>query len=334
MNGDQPSAGFDPGETSSFDQISRDVAAFEGLLNRLGITIAIGSPLERMAFDLLDLKRKQHELHTLDAVRDIRIDYRPALGLYDIVRRIIDLQNVPGFSVLIDHLRLLNRGTVAQNVTARTDQVSAKIFELLVGLICLKVGTDVEMDHPVTSYGDNPDILVTVNGQRWGFACKVLSGNSPLTFFDRLEEGIDQIERSPATKGCVVFNMKNQIDHDRTWPLLNETEYRSGAETPTFGAWRNVDNVVALLLELGETRQAELVKANSPLLVDQLFAGKKAIPGALLFLQTATAVQSNEIPSRPVMTTAGVFQLLNLGAISGADWLVLNSLNDAMHHRH
>ena len=157
--------------------------------------------------------------------------------------------------------------------------------------------------------------------------------NSPLTVFERLEEGIRQIENSEADKGCVVFNWKNKIDHDKTWPLLNEMDYRAGKAEPWFVAWPRKEDALQMLLSLGCKEHEELLKANSNEETEALFVGKKAIPGALLFLQTATSVQSHDFPPRPMMTTLGVFILMDLFGVSAADWATLDSLNDAMHHR-
>jgi hypothetical protein len=333
MNGEpQLPGGFDPRDLSSFSEIGAQVEEFERILRRYGLEIAPGSSLEDMALSLIDLVRKRKEPHTLDPMRDIRIDYRPALGLHDLMRKVVDLQNDPSFPSFIGHLGLLNKGTVAQNIVARTDQNSRKIFELLIGLIAAKVGTDVKMDPIKNSKGDNPDVLVTINGVRWGFACKVLSGDSPLTLFERLEEGIRQIRDSEAEKGCVVFNLKNKIDHDKTWPLVNEAEYRGGQE-PEFGAWRQKEAPAEILLELGCQQQEELIRVNSNAQTAALFAGQRTIPGALLFLQTATSVQTLDVPPRPMMTTLGVFMLMDLFGVSAADKATLDRFNDAMHHR-
>ena len=334
MNGDPPcSGGFDPHDLTSFSELRAQVEELERILERYSIKIVPGSSLEDMALSLLDLERKRKEPETLESMRDIRIDYRAALGLHDLMRKIVGLQNDPSFPAFIEHLKLLNVGTVAQNIEARIDQNSAKIFELLIGLIAAKTGKDVKMDHPERPRGDNPDVLVTLNGVRWGFACKVLSGNSPLTVFERLEEGIRQIENSEAEKGCVVFNLKNKIDHDRTWPVLNEAEYRAGKAEPLFGAWRRKEDALQLLLSLGCKEHEELLRVNSNEETEALFVGKKAIPGGLLFLQTATSVQSNGLSPHPMMTTLGAFILMNLFGVSSADWATLDGLNDAMHHR-
>jgi hypothetical protein len=325
VNGDLPSErDLDPRDVWPFQQVRRETAEFESILARHGITIRAGSPLEGMCLSLLDVEQRSRG----DTMEDLRVAYRPAFGLYDLVRRVVRLRDHPEFTVLLDHLRLLNTGTIAQNIFAATDQVAAKIFELLIGLICLEVGAQTALDHPLTSYGDNPDILTTIEGRRWGFACKVLSGRSPITVFDRIEEGIHQIQVSPAEIGAVIINLKNVIDHDQMWPLLNAADYAAGRDTPTYASWPSYDGPLALLRQTALTCQRQLISTNGRENVRSLFTGRKSIPGVILFLQTTTSVQLAEGPANTVL---GLFYLMHEG-VRREDSVVLDKLNDAMHH--
>jgi hypothetical protein len=77
--------------------------------------------------------------------------------------------------------------------------------------------------------------------------------------------------------------------------------------------------------------QKQLVRINGGKNVLALFAGKKSIPGAIQFLQTTTGLQFQE---GPVNTVLGLFELMMMNPhISPAEAIVLNKLNDAMHHR-
>jgi hypothetical protein len=319
-------ADFDERDTISFEQIQRETKEFEAILKRFKIEIKAGSPLEHMCFSLLELVQRKST--TEDTMQDLRVEYRPAFGLHDLIRRIVRLHDRPDFPVLVDHLRLLNTGTVAQNVVAPTDQVAAKIFELFIGLVCLEIGAGTQLDGPVLSYGDNPDILTRLDGRLWGFACKVLSGRSPKTMFDRLREGIDQIENSPAEIGCVIINLKNQIDHDKTWPLLNAEEYAAGTDTPTYGSWTDKSKAFDVIGEHARRCHKDFIEANGGDNVRNLLIGKKSIPGAVLFLQTVAAIQFVEGPVNSVLR---YFYVMN-EEVSRADREVLDRLNDAMHH--
>jgi hypothetical protein len=319
-----------PRAFTSFEEVSREVEEFEQVLASNGITIVPGSALEAMAYHLLELQRRRANPHTIDPWEDIRQAFRPALGLHDLIRRILRVRRSPDFPRLLPHLRLLNRGTVAQNVSAPTDQVSAKIFELLIALVAIETGANVTLDDPDHSAGDNPDVLVTFAGKRWGFACKVLGGTSPLTLYDRLEEGIRQIGDSEAEIGCVVFSMKNQIDHDLTWPLMNPVEYRKRLETPTFGAWRNSDDAHQQFLALAAQRHEQLLEVNSTAATEALFLGKKTIPAALLVFQSATSIR---LPVGPTFTFIGCLVLMDLFGVAEGDRRVFEELNLAFQHR-
>jgi hypothetical protein len=319
-------ADLDKRDRIDFEQIKSETEEFERVLRRFNIQIVAGSPLERMCFSLLDLVSGKYTIG--DTMEDLRIPYRPAFGLHDLIRRIVRLQNRPDFPVLADHLRLLNTGTVAQNITAPTDQVAAKIFELLVGLVSVEIGTETQLDGPIHSYGDNPDILTRLDGRLWGFACKVLSGRSPKTMFDRLKEGIAQIEKSPAEVGCVIINLKNQIDHEKTWPLLNAEKYAARTETPTYGSWGDYRAPVELLRNHAREVHADFIADNRAENVRQLLIGKKSVPGALLYLQTATSVQFVEGPTNTVLR----FCYLMDEEVSDADRATLDRVNDAIQH--
>jgi len=172
--------------------------------------------------------------------------------------------------------------------------------------------------------------LITLDGRRWGFACKVLFGSSAITMFDRLEDGVRQIDRSPAEVGCTIINLKNQIDHDETWPMANPNEYKKGIKTPTFGAWRSIEYPRDILRALADYRHDDLVAANGDAAIESLFSKSKSIAGALLFLQTATALAS---PLGPVNSTIGIFNLMYFGKIDATTVATVDRLNNAMHHR-
>ncbi|MCG3148284.1 MAG: hypothetical protein PCFJNLEI_01727 [Verrucomicrobiae bacterium] len=305
------------------------IRQFEDVLKARGIVIAPGSHLERICIRIMDWERQRKGLEPINLMEDVRKPWSEALGLWDLVRHITDLSSHPGFDALIPHLALLNKGSAPQNVVALQDEASNKVFELLIGLISLRVGKDVSTDDPNHSKGDNPDVIVTLEEKRWGLACKVLNGFSPLTMFERLEEGVNQIENSPKVEtGCVVFNLKNVLDHNLLWPILNLDQFRSG-KLPYFAAWPSLDCPLSVLLEVAGQKHRDLVEVNTEPELRKLFHGKKATPGALLFLQTGTALRTSV---GPLMTSVGVFVYMDLFE-TGQCPKALNLLNYAMHHR-
>ena len=148
--------------------------------------------------------------------------------------------------------------------------------------------------------------------------------------FERLEDGVRQIDDSPAQIGCTIINLKNQIDHEDTWILAKPEQYAEHADTPTFGAWRDVKDPRDILLALAKRRHEELVSVNGEPAIASLFTNTKSIPGALLFLQTATALAS---ACGPINATVGIFSLMILGEMAPGVLATLDRLNNAMHHR-
>jgi hypothetical protein len=71
----------------------------------------------------------------------------------------------------------MNDGGFLQNLKAGakegTDQITAKMFELLIAMAAMDVGKDLELDHPENPKGDNPDVIVTIGGVRWAFTTRL-----------------------------------------------------------------------------------------------------------------------------------------------------------------
>jgi hypothetical protein len=85
-------------------------------------------------------------------------------------------------------------------------------------------------------------VIVTIGGVRWAFACKMMMGVSPVSLFDRIEDGVEQIDRvatpkGPVQRGVVVISLKNRFDHNEFWPILNSEQY-AGANHHFLGSNR------------------------------------------------------------------------------------------------
>ncbi|NJN70820.1 MAG: hypothetical protein HC801_11450, partial [Nitrospira sp.] len=174
-----------------------------------------------------------------------RHEFREALGIWVFLRQIVRLKDHVCFPQFVPHLEILNKGTVVQNTRLPVCQEATnKIFELLFALALLDLSDEVVLDHPSLANGDNPDVLATIDGQCWGFACKTIYGLSGKTFYDNLKKGVEQIEAAPkAQVGTVVMNFRNIISHDKCWPIDNEAEYSNGAE-PRFAAFDRPEEFV------------------------------------------------------------------------------------------
>lgn len=286
------------GQVASYAELEQLVYAFEEVLKQFGIPIQPGSELDKACCSVFDVKNKNQNAYICDPQEDIRHVFREVLGIWLFLRQIVRLQGRVSFSTFVPHLALLNNGTVVQNSHVRVCQETTnKIFELLFALALLDLSDDVVLDHPFSAKGDNPDVLATIDGQCWGFACKTIYGSSGKTFFDRLEEGVEQIEAAPkAQVGTVVMNFRNIISHEKCWPILNEAEYRNGAE-PIFAAYNQPEEFVRERIEEAVTQKHDQVVAEIGLPeIMKLFVGKKALPGYLAYCPTCTGNNTSQGP--------------------------------------
>ena len=317
------------GQVVSYEELQVLVEKFERILKRHGVAIQPGSDLEAACLSVVEVLAKNRQPELRNDREDVRTVLTEVLGIWSLLTKIVRLQSHPLFGKFVPHLELLNKGAVVQNKQLRTsDEASNKIFELLFALVLLDVGSDLVLDHPSLAEGDNPDILVTIDGLRWGFACKTVYGQPEKTFFDNLKKGVAQIECSDASVGCVVVNFRNLLDHDAYWPVMNPVEHRNGA-VPVFGAYYD-PLVIGSLLNDQVTRKRDQVREQiGEENVLNIFAGKKSIPGFLAFCQTRA---SKVTPAGPVSTAISALVLANFANVQ-RHLPVFKKINLALHER-
>jgi hypothetical protein len=288
----------------TFEAAEKLVFEFEGLLQAQGITIAPGSELSRGCELLMELKER-HKNPRDEPWATLRADLQLAVGTLQIVRHVIRSRASTGFQQLVPHLKLLSEGSVAQNVASdREDDVSNKILELLVACGLVDRVTDLELDDPVKSSGGrNPDVLCRFDGPTWGFACKAIHGDAPMTLFGNLEKGVNQIEASAAETGIVVFNFKNRLPHAEIFPGLSE------GKDPVLFAYRDVDAAVWKLQTWVRKRFEAMVAEVTPDELWKFLRPKKALPGALVVVETGVGAVTDK---GPLPTLLGFLQLIPL----------------------
>jgi len=315
---------------TSFSEAARLVDRFERILRSHGIEIVTGSDLESVCLDILELEYFRLGESQLDPMTDIRPLLGQAAGWIDFLKLLIRGHNENRLADFVPHLQLLN---TAREVTQNTrlpvsDEASNKIFELFVALTFGPIGTNLLLDDPQNARGDNPDVLVDIQGRRWGFACKVINGTSPLTLFERFAEGIEQIERSPAETGFVFFNFKNLIDHRLAWPITNEDEFAREEAEPEFGAWMDETPVLRQFSELINDCLQDFVDSNGLENVLQLIDGRPSMPGAAVYMATASAIQSSTGPLPTLIGQVGIMRIREFPA-HGEN--VLKLFNQVLH---
>ncbi|MFO0570168.1 MAG: hypothetical protein U0263_31280 [Polyangiaceae bacterium] len=326
------------GKVTSLADAEKASDAFELLLRGLGVDLVKGGELERLHLVLKQLADWHRGDGAPPTGRDLRKEFRELAGITQIIDLALRLPaaSLPQFK---KHFDLLNVGTPLQNVQApRNDPSGDKVLELLVGLAAVKMGATVTLDDPDNAKGDNPDVLATYANEVWGFACKVPSGDAPATLFERVQDGIEQIERSAATCGLVVLNFKNRFDHDAAMPVLGKDDDGD----LQLGVRRDHAALVDDLKKFNVERIRAMAEYATPPEMAKLFANRRALPALMVISQTTAGVR---LPAAvapagragaPVPTRVGFVHLIYLTQ-SAADEArvkaaepVLRALNDAL----
>jgi hypothetical protein len=134
---------------------------FLDLLSRLGIDPQLGSGIESELLSITALLEvaKNPEL-VQDEARRASI-LRTAVGIQDLAAKVLAVEGLPEFPNFLEHLKLISDtrypvASLAQNATSPyNDDTGRKIAELYLGCLAASVGTNVRLDHPSNSVGDN-----------------------------------------------------------------------------------------------------------------------------------------------------------------------------------
>jgi hypothetical protein len=317
-------------DTYTFAHAQNLVMRFERLLVGIGIKIRPGSVLEQLCLNTIDLceKHEHPELRPADSV-DVRPSYRGMVGLFDLLVKLVSCEGHPSFPRLGPHLRLLNEGNPLQSVsTSVLDQENNKLFELYVAALCVGIPVDdVVLDDPNSSRGDNPDVLATYEGTRWGLACKALHSSAPKTIMDNIRKAIDQIERSGADTGFPVLSAKNIIAHDEIWPARPETKLTGDpSDALIFFSFPTIHEPAHMLGIYAARIRDELVREFGRDELLAAFAGRKTQPACLLYLPSATSVMRD---GQPVTARLNVLDVLPIRGLEPAPLKFIQ----ALHHR-
>ncbi|MBE0545284.1 MAG: hypothetical protein IH623_28430, partial [Verrucomicrobia bacterium] len=112
---------------------------------------------------------------------------------------------------------------------------SRKTIELMIGLAALNTFDEVFLEDPEESNSKdpNPDIIIRSTSENFGIACKSLNSLNRVNLRERIEEGLEQIDRAIACgkidkrRGIVLLDISPLLNHDalyipsknRVWPL-------------------------------------------------------------------------------------------------------------------
>jgi hypothetical protein len=224
--------------------------------------------------DLLDIWRNPERIRQMQQNGSV---IRQAAGIHDLAAKVLSAEKLPDFRSFEAHLKLIAEAqaftTISQNnVADGRDDISRKMAELYVGCLAIHCGSQVLLDDPKGAKGDNPNVMLTYDTQRWSLGIKTLvSARHGQTIFENIERAAQQITASAAQRGLVLINAKNVIDHDRLW-------------TPAHAFADENEATEALRAELRSI--AELADHNRPSSDwDRVFSGK-AVPPVLFMGQS------------------------------------------------
>ncbi len=207
---DENSEKFLTGKLTSFASADQSCERFKALLERLGVNIVSGGELHQLFSVIHQMADWHNQIGKPPDGVDLRIQFRKMVGLTHLMDLALSLPEEQ-LTPFAGHFELLNKGSPLQNIPAlANDPSSDKVFELLVGLAAVRAGALVSLDDPHHPKGDNPDVIARFANDCWGFACKSVSGDAPATLFERVEDGVRQIEASEVSRGFVTVNFKNR----------------------------------------------------------------------------------------------------------------------------
>ena len=277
------------------DDLLRSLETFDRVIrSRCSVNLFDGESASEAVHHLLDLLSAFKKELPEDATIDLRPGCRVAVGLGDMAKKTEYVSGHPDFSALCPHFQLfLEESRFLQNIRSSvSDDVSNKMFELVIALSVMQFGRNVRLDHPHASAGDNPDVIATVRGADWGFACKVMHTKQIKSYATTVARGVEQIEASSADHGLVVVGLKNVFDHDGMWPL-----YPQADGTNLYGAWPHyeaadlaIEGWVLKLLEGWE----EAFGGHAGL--KEVFSGRKASPVVLNYVHLTVLVERDGAP--------------------------------------
>lgn len=319
---------MDSNELRTFNHARIIVNRFERALASYNIEIKTGSELEDICLEIQDLEDKRARRSPLPT----GVDYRPgmsrAVGVLHFAELLVaTFERGRRLDILVPHMRLLNEASVAQNVRRIGDDKANKLFELLLALACMNFATEVSLDNPVESKGDNPDVMFRESGARWALACKVPNGESTISAFDNIKSAVGQIDRSTADRGLVVLNARNWIKHDLLWRKPGGELIGKPEETDIHWAWASAEIPLSMLHREADARYRAIVRDKEDELLDVFAESAKAVPVVLNFLQSATLIAR---PFGPMISRVGTFVVWPIGRPDDATLQMIAKLNEAM----
>jgi hypothetical protein len=167
-----------PPELFPPEEIVQVIFGFEKLIGQKqkSLNFPRGSQIEKAGLAAIEILDKFKRKIPHDFSKDKSKEWRQAIALADMLRKVLRAVKHPCFDKLWPHLiLLLGDANIALNVWNRKEDSDAnKIFELYMALVLAPLCPHLDLDDPKhSSGGTNPDIIAKLDGSEWAFSCKV-----------------------------------------------------------------------------------------------------------------------------------------------------------------
>lgn len=272
---------------------------FADYLRRIDIEVAPGSALDQVTLDLMEENAVRSGTAQLVNPGEFRQRRLRIVSLFNLATLVLSRTEHQCAAAMMPHLRLLADATRPSSVAPTApgpagDQAAQKLFELVAGCIAMGASDWVELDDPTGQgrHASNPDVMFRYRGQSWGIACKTPDSQNTMTYLDRVEEGVHQVEVSSVDRGFVLINLRNLIPADMLWPRST----LDGA-TPSYESFSDSDAPRLRLKEAVQGLRDRIVNEGHLDRIAVIFQGrKKALPLLMQYAFGSALVRSEGEP--------------------------------------
>lgn len=225
------------------------------------------------------LAQSMRKLHQIQSFYDQHVpDGFDAVGatndvanLWYLCDAVLGSVGTPFEDVMKPHLALLASGNPMPLKQANRSNERDRVFELICARVCSEFASDVRFEEP--------DVLATYSGQRWGLACKSAYGNVA-TIAKAIRKGASQIKNSIAEKGLVVVQLTNIFPHRQM--------YLENKKTGVISSFNNEKDQYGLFASLIEKLVISIENEGAKLYQKYPVDISNRVRGVLFVTQTAS----------------------------------------------
>lgn len=304
------------------EDASRLADRFEVLLESKGVSIPAHASTGADMLPLWHVLKKLREGFS-GIPDDLCNEYSAGIAVHDLAAKVLAVEGRQNFDMLVPHLQMLTQGAVHLTQEPPGDaDVYNKLIEIYWACLLMANGVGVELDHPVHSPGNNPDVIALDQGKpARAYAFKTVRSPHTQNLMDHLTKGVEQIERSGANEGIVAFQLTPRILQANLWP---KGKYYIDWRFPAATALGLLNQMIS-----------KIVIDNGQAAIDAIFAGKKAA-GTVLCLAFFPTVARNPLTGNAVVMPIKIATLVEMAPnhpLSSALHSEIEAANEVMQRK-